>query len=125
LRADIVQFLPHCHSIETNKEKAQIKMASILADSTHDATHGTSVEVEGAIMDAKIEDKAINQMRQTHCTKVVMGIFLFGFAVFVVVDAFTAQKVGKAIIVVLEWVEANPTLGVFVYVAFYFFATSE
>jgi hypothetical protein len=87
--------------------------------------HGTPMEGEGAIVDAQIETNNNMQQTRTRCIKLITGIFLFGFVVFIAVDAFSAQRVGKAMIAVLGWVETNPALGVFVYVALYFFMTSE
>lgn len=56
--------------------------------------------------------------------KGAVGFFLIAFIAFVVLDATIGQGwIGNGINVFLEWIEANPVPGIFVFILVYFIAT--
>jgi len=55
--------------------------------------------------------------------KLLVGLILLGFIVFVIVDTQTNNYVRTGIVAFLEWIENNTVAGVFCFVAVYFFAT--
>ena len=61
--------------------------------------------------------------RQAYYQRVVVGIILISFIAFIVADSLTNGYVGDGINSFLEWIEDNPGLGIFVFMAVYFVAT--
>mmetsp|Transcript_828 Transcript_828/g.1896 ORF Transcript_828/g.1896 Transcript_828/m.1896 type:complete len:306 (-) Transcript_828:192-1109(-) len=55
--------------------------------------------------------------------KLLVGLVLLGFIVFVIVDTQTNNYVRNGIVAFLEWIENNTVAGVFCFVAVYFLAT--
>lgn len=55
--------------------------------------------------------------------KIIVGLILVGFIVFVIVDTQTNNYVRTGIVNFLEWIENNTVAGVFCFVAVYFLAT--
>lgn len=56
-------------------------------------------------------------------SKLIVGILLLAFIVFVIVDSLTTRYVSGAVQDFLEWIEGNPVAGIFLFVIVYFIAT--
>jgi hypothetical protein len=57
--------------------------------------------------------------------KIILGIGLVAFVVFVIVDSTTTGYLRDGIQSFLDWVEKNPIGGIFLFTLVYFVATSE
>lgn len=57
--------------------------------------------------------------------KVILAVFLIGFLLFVVIDSFTARHIEAVLINFLDWVEDNPSAGVFAVILVYMIGTGE
>ena len=55
--------------------------------------------------------------------KLILGLLLLGFIIFVIVDTQTNNYVRDVIFAFLEWIEQNVVAGVFAFMAVYFVAT--
>jgi len=55
--------------------------------------------------------------------KMILGLLLLGFIIFVIVDSLTNKYTRDAILQFLEWIEENPTLGVVAFIGVYFICT--
>lgn len=78
-----------------------------------------SVEVEAP----ELTEEELKSRRASRNKKIIIGLLLVGFIVFVIVDSFTTKYVKTAIDSFLTWIEANPVPGFFVFMVVYFFAT--
>jgi uncharacterized membrane protein YdjX (TVP38/TMEM64 family) len=63
--------------------------------------------------------------RRTFYLKVVIGLLLLGFVIFVIVDTLTNGYVKDGIEQFLKWVEENPAGGVFVFIIGMYFSTLQ
>lgn len=66
-----------------------------------------------------------NEAKRAQNIKVLIASLLFAFFIFLTVDTFTTQYVRHAIVIFTDWIGANPTLGVFVFMAAYTVATGN
>ena len=55
--------------------------------------------------------------------KLIVGLILLGFIIYVVVDSVTVGNVRSGIESFLDWIEENPVPGLFVFIVVYFVAT--
>merc|ERR1711865_59309 len=55
--------------------------------------------------------------------KMILGLLLLGFIIFVIVDSLTNKYARDTILQFLEWIEENPTLGVVTFIGVYFICT--
>ena len=68
------------------------------------------------------ENKPVNNNR---IKKIVIAVLLLGFIAFVIADSLTNQYVKQGIDIFLQWIQDNPTPGVFAFMGVYFIATGE
>lgn len=71
------------------------------------------------------QDEDRTPERKSFCSpsKLIIGLLLVGFIVFVVIDSLTTGYVTSAVQDFLEWVEENPVAGIFLFIIAYFIAT--
>lgn len=55
--------------------------------------------------------------------KIALGLLLLGFIIYVIVDSFTTAYIRTGIQTFLEWIEANPVPGIFIFMVVYLIAT--
>eukprot|EP00588_Corethron_pennatum_P024616 CAMPEP_0194321710 /NCGR_PEP_ID=MMETSP0171-20130528/17909_1 /TAXON_ID=218684 /ORGANISM="Corethron pennatum, Strain L29A3" /LENGTH=281 /DNA_ID=CAMNT_0039079713 /DNA_START=59 /DNA_END=904 /DNA_ORIENTATION=+ len=71
------------------------------------------------------EGEVTNEGDSKRCSlqKVLIGAFLLGFIVYVIIDSNTSKNVQKVSSAFLAWVTENPVPGVFAFIGVYFIAT--
>eukprot|EP00531_Pseudo-nitzschia_arenysensis_P019085 CAMPEP_0116147016 /NCGR_PEP_ID=MMETSP0329-20121206/17511_1 /TAXON_ID=697910 /ORGANISM="Pseudo-nitzschia arenysensis, Strain B593" /LENGTH=319 /DNA_ID=CAMNT_0003642879 /DNA_START=290 /DNA_END=1249 /DNA_ORIENTATION=+ len=72
--------------------------------------------------EAAVDDEPDNNKSGCY-KKLLVGLVLLGFIIFVIVDTQTNNYVRTGIVAFLEWIENNTVAGVFCFVAVYFIAT--
>jgi len=55
--------------------------------------------------------------------KIAVGLLLLAFIIYVIVDSFTTAYIRTGIQTFLEWIEANPVPGIFIFMVVYLIAT--
>mmetsp|Transcript_53809 Transcript_53809/g.60913 ORF Transcript_53809/g.60913 Transcript_53809/m.60913 type:complete len:346 (-) Transcript_53809:318-1355(-) len=81
--------------------------------------------------DGEEEDSNNSKSNNQKCTtmptcsikKMILGLLLLGFIIFVIVDSLTNKYARDTILQFLEWIEENPTLGVVAFIGVYFICT--
>jgi uncharacterized membrane protein YdjX (TVP38/TMEM64 family) len=71
----------------------------------------------------ELTEEEIKARRSSRNKKILIGLLLVAFVIFVIVDAFTTGYVRSGIDSFLAWIEANPVPGFFVFMIVYFVAT--
>ena len=66
-----------------------------------------------------------NQINNRRTKKIIIAVVLLGFIAFVIADSLTNQYTKQAIDVFLQWIQENPTPGVFAFMGVYFIATGR
>lgn len=66
-----------------------------------------------------------NQVKNRRTKKIILAVVLLGFIAFVIADSLTNQYVKQGIDVFLQWIQDNPTPGVFAFMGVYFIATGK
>ena len=91
----------------------------VVAEGTADSSDGDDVNDEAQQPDDDSDNK-----NSSSCTKrILIGLVLLAFIVFVIVDTQTNNWVRTGIVAFLEWVENNVVAGVFGFLGLYFLAT--
>merc|ERR1712226_682635 len=75
-----------------------------------------------------LEDPTTTEPQETNnknrrLLKIVVGLLLLGFIIYVIVDSFTTAYIRTGIQAFLEWIEANPVPGFFIFMVVYLIAT--
>jgi len=73
--------------------------------------------------DGSKSNKRCSMPKSCSWKKLILGLLLLGFIIFVIVDSLTNKYARTTILQFLEWIEENPTLGVVAFVAVYFICT--
>jgi len=77
--------------------------------------------------DGEVDDSISNQkctaLPTSSIKKMILGLLLLGFIIFVIVDSLTNQYARNTLLKFLEWIEDNPTLGVIAFIGVYFICT--
>ena len=93
-------------------------------DEQNEATnHRTGDNEDQAQVHPSTEQEEEEQSSSAFYKKALVAVILLAFIAFVVADSLTNGYVGSAITTFLEWIEENPILGLFVFMAVYFVAT--
>lgn len=74
-------------------------------------------------VDVDADEESPPNNRSACYKKLLVGLLLLGFIVYVVVDSLTTKHVRGGIVSFLEWIENNIVAGVFSFMAVYFIAT--
>jgi len=79
---------------------------------------------DGEVDDSKSKQKCTSTtMSTSSIKKLILGLLLLGFIIFVIVDSLTNQYSRKILLQFLEWIEDNPILGVIAFIGVYFICT--
>jgi len=70
-----------------------------------------------------IQDKPVTQCQKCTKQRLISGILLVGFIIFIVVDSTNNQHIKNLVEDFLDWVENNPVAGFFAFTGVYFIAT--
>ena len=73
--------------------------------------------------DVELNEEEIKKFRRDFYKKLLLGILLVSFIIFVIVDSTRNGHVKSAIDAFLMWIEENPIAGFFVFMIVYFAAT--
>lgn len=73
--------------------------------------------------DDELSEEDLRARRAARNKKIVIGVLLVAFVIFVVVDSLTTGYVRSGIDSFLQWIEANPIPGFFVFMVVYLVAT--
>lgn len=79
-------------------------------------------EIESDI-DRENEEEIRIKRRNSRAKKIIFGLLLLAFVIYVIVDSLTTGYIRTAIQTFLKWIEANPVPGVFIFVVVYLVAT--
>lgn len=115
-------------TISMNEEKPVVDATNNVEDipknSDGNDTHQVDVE-EGSQGDANENQVEEDEPKdRAGCyKKLILGLLLLGFIIFVIVDTQTNNYVRDVIFAFLEWIEQNVVAGVFAFMAVYFVAT--
>ena len=91
---------------------------------TDGATHSDSKNAEETTEKAEeLTEEELAAKRQNFYKKAIVGTIFVLFVGFVIADSLTNGYIGAGISSFLEWIEANPTAGFFVFMVVYFIAT--
>lgn len=93
------------------------------ADATHDDSAMEAVTAASNEDEPELTEEEIKARRSSRNKKILIGLLLVAFVIFVIVDAFTTGYVRSGIDSFLAWIEANPVPGFFVFMIVYFVAT--
>jgi len=137
--------LPHCTyllvfsslSLSHKPSKSKIKLPNMtITDININTDINNSNSNEGGInetdnYDGEEEDSNNSKSNNQKCTtmptcsikKMILGLLLLGFIIFVIVDSLTNKYARDTILQFLEWIEENPTLGVVAFIGVYFICT--
>jgi len=85
----------------------------------HDHYHNHHGEVDNS----NSNPKCTTMPTSSSIKKMILGLLLLGFIIFVIVDSLTNQYTRSTILRFLEWIEDNPTLGVIAFIGVYFICT--
>jgi hypothetical protein len=92
---------------------------------TDNGLNDTNVQEKDPNMEEQ-EDTAGEELkarRWNHKKKIVLGLLLLGFIVFVIVDSTTTRYLRQGIESFLKWIENNAVAGIFAFMLVYFVAT--
>mmetsp|Transcript_31215 Transcript_31215/g.34957 ORF Transcript_31215/g.34957 Transcript_31215/m.34957 type:complete len:344 (-) Transcript_31215:69-1100(-) len=79
---------------------------------------------DGEVDDSKSKQKCTSTtMSTSSIKKLILGLLLLGFIIFVIVDSLTNQYSRNILLQFLEWIEDNPILGVIAFIGVYFICT--
>ena len=91
---------------------------------TDGATQSDSKHAEETTEKAEeLTEEELAAKRQNFYKKAIVGTIFVLFVGFVIADSLTNGYIGAGISSFLEWIEANPTAGFFVFMVVYFIAT--
>merc|ERR1712238_638754 len=85
-----------------------------------DHNHNGEEEVSN---NSKSNNQKCTTMPTCSIKKMILGLLLLGFIIFVIVDSLTNQYARNTLLQFLEWIEDNPTLGVIAFIGVYFICT--
>lgn len=90
-------------------------------DSSNTDMEDPKSEMEDAIESE--EEKRMAMKRNNRMKKIIVGTLLLAFVVYVIVDSLTTGYIRSGVKTFLEWIEANPVPGFFVFMVVYLIAT--
>jgi len=100
---------------------AEINTAELPKEETTAMEEGTANDTPTD--DAVVDEDAAKAKRSACIKKVIIGLILLGFIIYVIVDSQTNNYVLSGINSFLGWIENNITAGVFAFIGVYFLAT--
>jgi uncharacterized membrane protein YdjX (TVP38/TMEM64 family) len=103
------------HEVELNEEESKASNGATQQDS---AATTASDEVG-----PELTEEEFKARRTSRNKKIMLGLLLVAFVIFVIIDALTTGFVRSGIDSFLAWIEANPAPGFFVFMIVYFVAT--
>ena len=75
--------------------------------------------------DGLVVERVEVRERKDRLFRIILSIVLFAFLLFVIIDSFTNKYIETALIAFIEWVGANPGLGVLAVILMYILATGK
>lgn len=107
--------------IEANNHIGELKSTTDAAkmEQEHDSQDAEQVEEE----EEEVSEEELKLRRRNRNKKIIIGLFLLAFIIFVIVDSTTTGYLRSGINTALQWIEANPVAGMFVFMLVYFVAT--
>jgi len=106
------------------KHNDDIVVVTITDNNNHtaadDHNHNGEEEVSN---NSKSNNQKCTTMPTCSIKKMILGLLLLGFIIFVIVDSLTNKYARDTILQFLEWIEENPTLGVVAFIGVYFICT--
>mmetsp|Transcript_24474 Transcript_24474/g.27871 ORF Transcript_24474/g.27871 Transcript_24474/m.27871 type:complete len:305 (-) Transcript_24474:305-1219(-) len=73
--------------------------------------------------DNEMTEEEKSKLRKGRIVKIIIGILLVAFIIYVIIDSTTTGYIRTGVTSFLEWIEANPIPGFFIFMVVYFFAT--
>jgi len=73
--------------------------------------------------DNEMTEEEKSKLRKGRKVKIIIGILLVAFIIYVIIDSTTTGYIRTGVTSFLEWIEANPIPGFFIFMVVYFFAT--
>lgn len=71
----------------------------------------------------EISEEVLKLQRWNRNKRIILGLILLGFIIFVIVDSTTTGYLRSGINIALQWIEDNAVAGMFVFMIIYFVAT--
>ena len=75
----------------------------------------SALEVQGEKLDEEVDKEELRSKRRSCSLKIIVGLLLFGFVLFIIIDTTTNGYVKDGIKEFLEWIEDHPIGGMFLF----------
>jgi hypothetical protein len=109
---------PNQNSSHDSNHKSDASVPFEDVEQTGDTTLTDTGNAVAVSADGEAEDEANlnNNTRSSLYCKALVGLLLLGFIIYVIIDSATTQHIRGVVKSFLNWVQANPVAGFFVFV---------
>jgi hypothetical protein len=98
--------------IRTLSSEVALGFDQVKPESEHEST---ALEGRGEESDEEVDKEELRSKRRSCSVKIIIGLLLLGFVLFVIIDTTTNGYVKDGIEVFLEWIEDHPIGGMFLF----------